>query len=267
MTRFYDLELSKLNSLTKYPSIPTYHKLGDRGCLLEEVQVLFDGGDLLASEKIDGANSRVIFAADGDFIIGSRKELLYADGDFIRNQSLGIVDALAGIVKDIIVTPMLDVGMLAVLYFEVFGGEITHWKNYTSSGVFGVRLLDCAFISLADVDGLSVEQIAGAREDRTRTFQQWQTYEQVVGLAKRIHVKTPPQLVFDSLPTDIEDTLKVLDALLPKTCVALDSTAQGVPEGVVVRDTTRNNIAKLRFASYRRTVGDKACTGTKLQDM
>ena len=30
------VDLDKLNSLTKYPSIPTYHKIGDKGILQEE---------------------------------------------------------------------------------------------------------------------------------------------------------------------------------------------------------------------------------------
>lgn len=70
--------------MTKYPSILTYHKLGEKGKLLDEVQVPFDQPAILA-EKIDGVNSRIIIFPDGLYIIGSREELLYAKGDLIGN--------------------------------------------------------------------------------------------------------------------------------------------------------------------------------------
>ena len=37
------VDLNKLNSMTKYPSILTYHTLGDKGVLQEAVQVRFAG--------------------------------------------------------------------------------------------------------------------------------------------------------------------------------------------------------------------------------
>ncbi|MEM8781093.1 MAG: hypothetical protein AAGF26_19995, partial [Cyanobacteria bacterium P01_G01_bin.49] len=52
-------DLSKINSLTKYPSIITYHKLDSKnGGLLEEP--LKFQGKLLATEKVDGTNARII---------------------------------------------------------------------------------------------------------------------------------------------------------------------------------------------------------------
>ncbi len=37
------IDLVKLNSMTKYPSILTYHALGDKGMLQETVQIPFEG--------------------------------------------------------------------------------------------------------------------------------------------------------------------------------------------------------------------------------
>jgi len=51
------VDLAKLNSLTKYPSILTYHALGDKGILQETVQVPFDGR-VIGTEKVDGTNRR-----------------------------------------------------------------------------------------------------------------------------------------------------------------------------------------------------------------
>lgn len=57
-------DLQRLNSLTKYPSIPTYHTLDPKdGCLVAEA-VRFDG-DVIATEKIDGTNARLICLPDG----------------------------------------------------------------------------------------------------------------------------------------------------------------------------------------------------------
>ena len=57
-------DLGKLNSMTKYPSILTYHTLGDKGVLRETVQVPF-AGRVLGTEKVDGTNCRLIFCPDG----------------------------------------------------------------------------------------------------------------------------------------------------------------------------------------------------------
>src|SRR5687767_1954189 len=86
-------DLKAINSMTKYPSIPTYHALDPRdGSLLEET-IPFSGM-VIGTEKIDGTNSRIILLPDGTYLLGSREELLYARGDLIGNPALGIVDAL-----------------------------------------------------------------------------------------------------------------------------------------------------------------------------
>ncbi len=46
----------KVNILTKYPSILTLHKFGDRGRFTDEITTNVDGETLYASEKIDGTN-------------------------------------------------------------------------------------------------------------------------------------------------------------------------------------------------------------------
>jgi hypothetical protein len=49
------LALTRLNSLTKYPSIPTFHPLGERGRLLDE-HLPVPAEPLYATEKINGTN-------------------------------------------------------------------------------------------------------------------------------------------------------------------------------------------------------------------
>ena len=56
-----DFNLRALNSATKYPSIPTYHVMGDRGRLQEEILSRIEGGaredaaavDSLPEEYVD----------------------------------------------------------------------------------------------------------------------------------------------------------------------------------------------------------------------
>ena len=87
------IDLDKLNSLTKYPSLVTYHTLGDKGALREAVQMPF-AGRVLGTEKVDGTNTRLIFCPDGSAVVGSREDLLWERRDLIGNPSMGIVDAV-----------------------------------------------------------------------------------------------------------------------------------------------------------------------------
>jgi hypothetical protein len=50
------VDLAKLNSMTMYPAILTYHTLGDKGVLQGTVQVPFSGR-VVGTEKVDGTNS------------------------------------------------------------------------------------------------------------------------------------------------------------------------------------------------------------------
>jgi hypothetical protein len=98
MSKMPDLrsvDLTALNSLTKYPSIPTHHELDPKnGGLLESATAFV--GSVIGTEKVDGTNGRIIVLPDGNWIIGSREELLHARGDVIANPALGIATALKG---------------------------------------------------------------------------------------------------------------------------------------------------------------------------
>ncbi len=91
------INLDKLNSLTKYPSILTYHTLGDKGVLQEAVQVPF-AGRIVGTEKVDGTNTRLVFCPDGSVVVGSREDLLWERRDLIGNPAMGIVAAVRDVV-------------------------------------------------------------------------------------------------------------------------------------------------------------------------
>lgn len=70
-----NMDLSALNSLTKYPSIPTYHDLDPANGSLLNTTVAYTG-PVIGTEKIDGTNSRIVSLPDGTYILGSREEFL-----------------------------------------------------------------------------------------------------------------------------------------------------------------------------------------------
>lgn len=159
-------DLEAINSATKYPSIPTYHALGDRGSLTDTVTEF--AGPVIGTEKIDGTNSRVIGLPDGTWLLGSREELLCAQGDLIGNPAMGIVAAL----RDFAETAVPDDDVIQVFYLELYGGRITGAsKEYTGRRAVGYRLFDLVVLrDYRDVLGEPLAQISRWREAGGQTF-------------------------------------------------------------------------------------------------
>jgi hypothetical protein len=59
-----EVDSSALNSLTKYPSIPTYHTLDAGNGGLLETSIDFEGR-VIGTEKVHGTNSRIISLPGG----------------------------------------------------------------------------------------------------------------------------------------------------------------------------------------------------------
>ena len=162
------IDLALLNSMTKYPSIPTYHTLDPKNGALSEPASAFEG-DVIGTEKVDGTNSRIILTPDGRYLIGSREELLHADGDLIANPAMGIAAALKDTAERL---RQAHHNRLTVYYFETFGGRITSAsKEYTACGAVGLRLFDV--IGINDPAALlakPIEQISAWRENGGQSF-------------------------------------------------------------------------------------------------
>lgn len=246
--------LAAINSLTKYPSIPTYHKLDPRNGTLLEEPVPFDGM-VIGTEKIDGVNGRIVLLPDGTYLIGSRENLLYAQGDLIGDRSHGIVDALRP-VADSIGSYNGHGGAIQVLYLEVYGGRKLTGASpqYTSTGQVGVRLFDAALIPDAvDMLDWPAERIAAWRDNGGQPFLNEDELDACAGSAS---VDTVPCLFAMNavdLPTDVEGMAKALATWLPASTVGLDRDG-GRAEGVVLRTFDRGTIAKVRFQNYERTL-------------
>lgn len=241
-------DLRALNSATKYPSIPTYHKLDPKnGGLLEECISFPDR--VIATEKVDGTNSRIILCPDGTWLLGSREELLYASGDLIGNPALGIVDALKPVAENL--TYFED--DIRVFFLELFGGKIggaarQYVKDPTS---FGWRLFDVAIVP---VDALSMPSVSAWRDGGG---QRWLDEDDLYEVCDLTGLDWTPRLAdgayADGLPITIDGVATLLADLAPHTRCRLDD-GQGKAEGVVFRSPDRSVIAKARFQDYERTL-------------
>jgi hypothetical protein len=266
-------DLSALNSLTKYPSIPTYHEMGERGRLYLDLSTPLPEGPLYASEKVDGTNVRIIRFPDGQVLIGSREEFLWHSGDLLHNPALGIVDyfrdhpegqrQLTGIRTHW----SLD-SHLTLVYGELYGHKIgAAAKEYTRTGQVSFRLFDIAQLDVDSATGLMAqdrEVLARWREEpltwplRFHGLGSLQIYAAhlglplvpLLGLAGPLG---PTPFYAEDLPTGLAETAAWLAQWCPQSQVTLDG-APGQPEGIVLRSADRGYIAKLRFADYARTL-------------
>jgi hypothetical protein len=242
-------DLRALNSLTKYPSIPTYHQLDPRnGGLLDEV-VPF-AGPVIGTEKVDGTNARMVLLPDGSWLLGSREELLHARGDLIFNPSQGIVAALKPVVEAL---PPIGADEIRVYYVELYGGKIgAASKQYTSDPArHGWRLFDVAVLpDYAEQLTWPAERISAWREGGGQPYLH---EEALAGIGIPL---TPRLFTVDAaeLPADLEKTSSWLSDRLPSSGVALDVDAPAGAEGIVLRTPGRSLIAKARFQDYARTL-------------
>jgi hypothetical protein len=254
------ITLDRLESITRYPSIQTYHAL-DRGAPTEEVQVPFTpDDDVIITEKIDGTNARLIFTgpelwvqnkhghtARDQWILGSRSELLTCHTDFMATDKLGIVDTLTELASDWqfagVAQPEDDLA-ISVFYFEVYGGKVTAAsKQYTGSQQLGYRLFDIMLLrDASDLADWPAQQVASWRDNGGQRF----ANESV------LKTTTPPLTPRLSTGTGFVGSVEHTRGWLEEwrqTRAALD-TAAGQSEGVVVRTRDRSKIAKIKFRDY-----------------
>ncbi len=244
------INLVKLNSLSKYPSIPTYHRLDSQNGILLDDCVPFVS-EVIGTEKVDGTNARIILLPDDNYVLGSREELLYARGDLIGNPALGIVSALKEVAESLCQSSRSDI---RIYYVEVYGGKVTAAsKQYTQSRQVSFRLFDIAAISnYAELLEWPVEKFSTWREIDTSRFLSEDALREQAAL---IGLTLTPRLFFSNvMPKGIEETYEALKNWIPQTLCALDSGAGGKAEGVVVRTNDRSVIAKIRFEDYERTI-------------
>ena len=267
--------LDTLNSLTKYPSIETYHALGAKGILREFVETDYPTGErqgipplarfvgaVEVTEKVDGTNARVIVLPDGTLIVGSREELLWASGDLIANPVLGIVSALREADVPLAAQNALSrPESVTVLYGEVYGyGVGGAGKRYSADrkGLTGFRVFDAATVPIEHL----VWSPEVAANWRQHGGQHWESGTVVQTTADHLGVqRVPVGRVYGSeeLPRTILDTARWLHLQAPysRATLAAPEGKLVAAEGVVLRGfdvAGRRLLAKLRFEDYDRTV-------------
>jgi hypothetical protein len=249
--------LAALNSATKYPSIETFHVLGERGALTEQVGPFWGAEPkerVFLTEKVDGTNGRIILLPGGDYFIGSREELLYAEGDRVENPALSIVEVLKPLAEELIGLMDQNDDLAHVVYLEVYGGKVgAQAKQYSGLGGKSARMFDVAAVDLEWLDE-SRERISTWRENGGQDFydeKRLNAFSQAAGLPR---VPLLGSTFADLLPTSVEGMSSFLRDYLPNTRVALDAEAGNKAEGIVFRTENRNRIAKARFQDYERTL-------------
>lgn len=244
--------LDTLNSFSKYPSILTYHSLADKGSLaqyLSEDKSFSE--DIFITEKIDGANSRIVFF-NNDYLIGSREEFLYAKGDRIMPSTLSIVPTLKPIADKI--SPLLASDQFYVLYGETYGGNVTAAsKQYTVDKSCAFRAFDLINMSLDEVKnilGLGMSKISSWRDHGGQLFVDTASLNTFL---EKYSIDSVPHLIEMKgldFPTTLKETFEWLKQFKSSKAGINHS---GVSEGVVVRNKSRNLIRKIRFEDYERT--------------
>lgn len=234
-----------LNSLTKYPSIPTYHALGERG-RLTETTLPIPAQPLFATEKIDGTNARIIIHAD-DWLIGSRENLLCAKGDRIGDPSQGIVETLRSLPDGI-----CDYTYLTVLYGEVYGGRTTACKSYGAS--VGFVVFDIMQMPLEEFERWKSKPLSTIAEWRDSGGQPFLPRDRMLESAERLGLRTAPTRPVPPMPASIEAMHAWLGTSVMTTAAAMGIPEPGPAEGVVVRSADRKFICKIRAEDYARAM-------------
>ncbi len=246
------IDLTKIKSITKYSAIPTYHTLDAKnGGLLEEAAAF--EGLVIGTEKIDGTNARIICLPDGNFILGSREELLYGRGDLIGNPALGIVEALKGLAEEL---RNSNPEGITVFYLEVFGGKVTGAsKQYTGAQLVSFRLFD--IMRLLDYEPLLIKEPQEISLWREKSGQPFVGEDDLHTSPEQTRILLTPRLFSieaSSLPRSVVEMSEFLKEKLPSSQSTLDEEAGGRAESAVLRTPSRSIIAKARFEDYGRTL-------------
>jgi hypothetical protein len=254
---FRTLDLTKLNALTRYPSIPNYHPYDPNAprqrakpeVILPAVQF---PDSVLLTEKIDGAQARLVVAPDGSYLIGSREEFLYAAGDLVHNGCFNIVETVKPHLGKMIRAAAVEDGVV-VWYGEVYGGKITQGSSqYSIENRFGFRLFDVSMIpQLAELMQSDLEQIKSWHDGGGLPFVDEAELQRLANASGQALTPRLGEIEGHALPQTVEGGLSFLERIIPKTKAILDKGAHAKAEGIVVRTPTRSIIAKLRYRDYQ----------------
>lgn len=237
--------LGVLNSATKYPSIPTYHMM-DTGKLLGEHPDLPE--DIIATEKVDGANARIVMLPDGRYLIGNRNEFLWYSEDVLYQPNESIVETIRGLFTQ----ESAPKDYIEVIFGEVYGmGVLNGRKVYGSER--SMRVFDSMLLPLAEFIELVGLGKARTAEWRDCGGQNFMNGFQTHGRAEECGFETVPVIAWNDQPCHtLEETLANMRTMIDQTGCGFDEHDRA--EGIVIRNTDRSFIAKLRFEDYEKSL-------------
>lgn len=239
----------KINTLTKYPSILTLHKFGEKGRLTNEITTNIQGEEMFATEKIDGTNVRIICFGD-EYLIGSREFILHHCHDLYFDTAQGIVEGI----RELGVKIPKGMPQFYVIYGELFGGKMSSASKQYGTDKIGFRVFDIALFNDLSILEQNVEDISRWRERETESGiiygQKFVSKEVLEGSGLNV----VPSVSFKIGDMSHRTILDNLRQYLPKTHVALSDLAQMKPEGIILRNNDRSKIVKIRFEDYERTL-------------
>jgi hypothetical protein len=264
--------LNKLNTMTKYPSIYTYHTTAERGSLSTEHvdnKTFASCEKIYITEKIDGTNSRVVLITDAygqvaDYIVGSREDFLYAKDDRIINPALGIVSTLQTYVipkfafcETIVGKNTLRPNHMYIFYGETYGGKINAAKQYTNIQAYNFRAFDIVEMDIPSVKGIlsmQIEDISSWREHGGLPFVSVTNFVNLCNILSLNRVPYIKEMNGSELPTNIKDVFSWLQNFEKSNAtIEPEYTGLAKAEGVVVRTESRDLIRKIRFEDYEKT--------------
>ena len=244
----------KINTLTKYPSILTLHKLNEKGRLTRGFTTNIEKEKMYASEKIDGTNVRIILYKD-EYLIGGREFILYHSQDLYFDKSQDIVEGI----KKLVNFPK-HTKPFVVVYGEFFGGKTSSNSKQYGKDKNGFRVFDIAIFKDLSILELPQHEISKWREKETENGiaygQNFVPKKDLEFILKEIEFEADivPSIEFETGDMSIETIRENLRKFLPKTNVALSEQAQGQAEGIVLSNEKRTKVVKLRFEDYEKVI-------------
>ncbi len=243
----------KINTLTKYPSILTLHRIGDKGKLTDELTTDIQGETMYATEKIDGTNVRIV-CLGSEYLIGSRENIIHHCDDLYYGTDLGIVDSMRSL--NLLTNKLPYSNYLTVIYGEFYGGKTSSNSKWYGQDKVGFRVFDVAQYNDLSILERPLKDISYWREHETDSGL---IYGQNFMLRNLIQILYPqfelvPNVFFDLGDMSHSQILENLIKYIPSTNVALSDSATKKTEGLVLRNYDRSHIVKIRFEDYERTL-------------
>ncbi len=256
-----------VNSATKYPSILTLHEISGNGVLLPSFTTDLTQDPLFATEKIDGTNVRMIFYK-GQYLIGSREDMLCHMNDLYHNTALDIVDLMRGLsplpLDKLAERIHFEYQRMIVVYGELYGGKTTANSKQYGKDANGFRVFDVAQFwdtDIAAVMSMPLDRISSWREKETdegmKYGQDFFSVDGIKDFCQKCELEQVPMVPFSFNGMSHHEVLEAMDEALPETLSALSDSALRRPEGIVVRSPGRSKIVKLRFEDYAKTLGTR----------